>query len=128
MDVEEQISVACEDQGVTEPLSFLTSLMAGRDPRYNSLVWELVQTIEEENFGDCPNESQWEELISIVETSYKPKPVDITTSQKAATTLAEYRHPKRKSIELSSTNGAIDVPDLTETEFDLFEEWFSDQF
>lgn len=128
MNVEEQISVACEEQGVAEPLSFLTSLMAGKDPRYNSLVWELVQEIEEENFGDCPNNEQWEELISIVEAAYKPKPVDIATSQKAATTLAEYRHPKRKSIELSTNGGTVEVPDLTSAEFDLFEEWFDDQF
>lgn len=128
MGIEEQVSEVCEAQGVSEPLNFLASIMAGKDPRAISRVWELVQAIEEENFGDVPTDDQWEELISIVEKDYEPAPVDLITSQKAATTLAEYRHPKRKSIELSGEHGKVEVPELTNSEFDLFEEWFNDQF
>lgn len=128
MGIKEQIDEVCEASGISEPLSFLASLMAGKDPRSTSRIWALVQVIEDENFGDVPTDEQWEEIVKLVEAEYEPEPVDLITSQKAANTLAEYRHPKRKSIELTSEGGNMEVPELTEGEFDAFEAWFNDQF
>lgn len=128
MDIKEQIDEVCEINGISEPLNFLASLMAGKDPRSTSKIWDLIQVIEDENFGDVPTDEQWEEVIQIVRSQYEPEPVDLLTSQKAANTLAEYRHSKRKSIELSTGNGNMEVPELTDGEFDMFEEWFNEQF
>lgn len=128
MDIKEQIDEVCDANGISEPLSFLASLMAGKDPRSKSEIWDLIQVIEDENFGDAPSDEQWSEVVKIVEKEYEQEPVDLMTSQKAANTLAEYRHSKRKSIELTTGGGNIEVPELTDKEFDMFEEWFNDQF
>ena len=117
-----------EDDIEQKPLQFLEAVMSGIDPRENSRVWEIVQTIEAENFGDPPTMEQWEGLVSAVEVEYKPRPVDLGTSQRAAITLAEYYHPKRKSVEVSQSGEAVQTPELTEQEFELFEEWFNEQF
>lgn len=122
------VQVACEEQGAIEPLEFLAALVAGVDPRDRSDILKLVDTIEEENFGDPPDPDQWEQLVNLVRRQYKHTPVPVTTSSAAARTLAEYQHAKRKSIELLTQGAAAQVTDLTPEELELFEAWFNDQF
>lgn len=118
----------CRAKGAPEPLEFLASLAAGVDPRTLSDVYIVAQQIEDDNFGGPPTTEQWEELLAIIERDYKQAPVPLGISKAAATTLAEYQHPKRKSIELAMNGPAASIPPLTAEELDLFEEWFNGQF
>ncbi len=128
MNLESAVSKVCKDVDIEGPLKFLASVMSGVDPRRVSHIWQLVQIIEEENFGDPPTNDQWEEIVEAVERDYEPSPVDLVSSQRAAITLAEYQHPKRKSVEVIGEGGKVEVPKLTDDELDLFEAWFNDQF
>ena len=125
----EEVEQACAEAGAKEPLEFLAALVSGHDPRQLSDVYIMAETIEEENFGDPPNDEQWEELLNLIRQQYKHSPVPVAVSKSAATTLAEYQHSKRKSIEIhAAAGGPVDLPPLTEKELELFEEWFSAQF
>ena len=116
------------DEADDGPLRFLKRVMEGTDPRQNSALWECVQEIEADNLGEPPDAEQWETLLKIVEADYKPCPVPLEASQRAAATLAEYKHSKRKSIEFAEIGAAERIPDLSEESLDEFEEWFNGQF
>lgn len=111
-----------------EPLEFLESLVIGVDPRQKSEILQLVDTIEEENFGDPPDEEQWESLKQLVHRLYKLQPVPLGVSAAAARSLAEYRHAKRKTIEISQNGGRVEVTPLQDEELELFEAWFNAQY
>lgn len=111
-----------------DPLGFLRAVMAGVDPRRHSDIWNLAQAIEAENLGDPPTAIQWQALLDIIEDQHRFRPVGMDQSQRAAMTLAEYEHPKRKSVELTTDGAAVEVPELTAGDFELFEEWFNEQF
>lgn len=124
----EEVEQICAAKGAKEPLEFLAALVAGHDPRELSRIYTMAEAIEEENFGDPPTDEQWEELLQTIRQLYKYAPVGVGVSKSAATTLAEYQHPKRKSIELAGTASLVEVTPLTPEELDLFEEWFHAQF
>lgn len=112
----------------SEPLEFLESLVVGVDPRQKSEILQLVDTIEEENFGDPPDEEQWEAIKQLVHRLYKLQPVPLGVSAAAARSLAEYRHAKRKTIEISQAGEAVRVTPLKDAELELFEAWFNAQY
>lgn len=124
----DEIDEICSAKGAKEPLEFLASLVAGHDPRLLSDVYIMASNIEEDNFGDPPDPEQWEELLQLIKRQYKHSPVPVGISKSAATTLAEYQHAKRKSIELHTSGEHVQVEPLTAEELDLFEEWFNAQF
>lgn len=124
----EAVAAVCAARGLKEPLEFLASLMAGQDPRELSHIYTMAEAIEDDNYGDPPDAEQWEELLTLIRTQYKHAPVPVGISKAAATELAQYQHPKRKSIELATTGAAVDIKPLTDEEFELFEEWFRGQF
>jgi hypothetical protein len=111
-----------------EPLEFLAQVMAGIDPRQKSEILQLIDTIEEENFGDPPDEEQWESIKRVVKLYYTHQPVPLGVSAAAARTIAEYKHAKRKSLEITETGAKAVVTDLTDEELDLFEAWFNAQY
>lgn len=117
-----------DDEEQREPLEFLAQVMAGTDPRQKSEILQLVETIEAENFGDPPDEEQWDMLKRCVERLYKHQPVALAVSASAARTIAEYKHAKRKSLEISETGTAAQATPLTDEELDLFEAWFHAQY
>ena len=116
------------EQSGQEPLEFLAQVMAGIDPRQKSEILQLVDTIEEENFGDPPDEEQWESIKRLVKRLYVHQPVPLGVSASAARTIAEYRHAKRKSLEITEVGSRTTITDLTDAELDLFEAWFNDQY
>lgn len=116
------------EQSGQEPLEFLAQVMAGIDPRQKSEILQLVDTIEEENFGDPPDEEQWESIKRLVKRLYAHQPVPLGVSASAARTIAEYRHAKRKSLEITEVGSRTTITDLTDAELDLFEAWFNDQY
>lgn len=124
----DEIDAICAAKGAKEPLEFLASLMAGHDPRQLSEVYIMAETIEDENFGDPPDAEQWEELLALIKRLYKYEKVPVGISKAAATTLAEYQHAKRKSVELHTSGVAVEIPPLTDADLDLFEGWFHAQF
>lgn len=113
-----------------DPLIFLESIMTGQDPRKLSSIYELIMEIESFTNGDL-EQSDWNEIVDHVTTKFKYSNVSINESTNAAKTLAEYLHPKRKQIELSTdlnTDGNPNNHPLTEEEIDLFKEKFNDEF
>lgn len=116
------------DINAEEPLEFLAKVMHGVDPRQKSEILQLVDTIEEENFGDPPTEEQWDSIKRVVKRLYTHQPVPLGVSAAAARTIAEYRHAKRKSLEITEGGARVAITDLTDAELDLFEVWFNDQY
>lgn len=116
------------DVNAKEPLEFLAKVMDGVDPRQKSEILQLIDTIEEENFGDPPDEEQWESIKRVVKQHYTHQVVPLSVSAAAARTIAEYRHAKRKSLEITELGTKVAVTPLTPEEFELFEVWFNDQF
>lgn len=117
-----------QDKDAGGPLAFLAQVMSGIDPRQKSEILQLVDTIEGENFGDPPDEEQWESVKQLVKRLYTHQPVPLSVSAGAAKSLAEYRHAKRKSLEITEGGAAAQVSDLSPAELELFEAWFNDQF
>lgn len=111
-----------------EPLEFLAQVMSGIDPRQKSEILRVIDTIEEENFGDPPDEEQWELIKRTVHQFYKHQPVPLGVSAAAARTIAEYKHAKRKSLEITEHAARAEVSDLTDAELELFEVWFNAQY
>lgn len=111
-----------------EPLEFLACLVAGVDPRQKSEILVLVDSIEDENMGDPPDEEQWDTLKRLVSRLYKHQPVPLSVSAGAARTIAEYQHAKRKSVEITQGGEQVQVTALKDEELDLFEAWFNAQY
>lgn len=113
-----------------DPLIFLESVVCGQDPRNTSEIYNLVCEIEEFSDDGEISPSEWEAVVNMVRYYYKYAPVTLAESQNAAKTLAEYLHPKRKQIDLSSdsTNNNPAANPLTEEEIELFKEKFNDEF
>ena len=130
MSVEQDVDKACETVGASDPLAFLAAVAAGVDPREKATVYTIINDIDEDNFGGAPDHEQWEELLDAARNTpnVKFKPVSLDVSMTAVKTLAEYKHPKRKSVELSVDGGQVTLPPLSSEEMDVFEEWFNDQF
>lgn len=113
-----------------DPLIFLEKIMSGFDPRKYSGLIELVNSIDEFfGDGDIPNK-EWKELCNLVRTDYKHAIVCSKDSLRAATTLAEYKHSKRKSLEINGNLSSNDPNNssLTEKEIKLFREKFNDEY
>lgn len=130
MSVEQDVDKACEAVGATDPLAFLAAVASGIDPREQATVYTIITRIDDDNFGDVPDAEQWEELLKAARNTpnVRFKPVSLDVSMTAVKTLAEYKHPKRKSVELSVDGGEVSLPPLDAEELDVFEGWFNDQF
>lgn len=114
---------------VVDPLIFLESIMSGQDPREFSELYKTIMEIDEFSDGQI-DPSDWQEVISLVNTYLKYKPVSLSNSINASKTLAEYIHPKKKQIEMSGDleGSSIRNSQLTEDEIRLFREKFNEQF
>lgn len=113
-----------------DPLVFLESVMTGQDPRQLSSIYELIMEIDSFCDGDV-SKDDWHEILDHVMTRFKYKTVSMADSMNASKTLAEYLHPKRKQVEISSSTSSSGDPSshpLTEDEIDLFKEKFNDDF
>jgi len=113
-----------------DPLVFLESVMNGSDPREISRLYKLVTDIHDFSNGD-PDSSDWAELIYIVLSDYKYRPVGLGESITAAKTMAEYLYAKRKQIDTNGGNNSGSDPGsnpLTEEEVELFKEKFNEWF
>lgn len=104
--------------------------MNGQDPRNISRLYKLITDIHDFNDGDV-DPADWAEVVDLVLTEYKYRPVAIGESITAAKTMAEYMYPKRKQIDTNDISGGsgsvIDNP-LTGEEIELFKERFNDEF
>ena len=113
-----------------DPLIFLESVMNGADPRKISSLYKLVEELHEFSDGD-PDPSDWAEIVDIVLSEYKYRPVGLGESITAAKTMAEYMYPKRKQVDLNGGSGAggdVSQNPLTEEEIIIFREKFNDWF
>jgi hypothetical protein len=113
-----------------DPLIFLESVMNGADPRKISRLYKLVAELHEFSDGE-PDPSDWAEIVDIVLTDYKYRPVGLGESIRAAKTVAEYLYAKRKQIDTNGgNNGGYDSSNnpLTEEEVEVFKEKFNEWF
>lgn len=126
-DIETEISEICERLKVPGPVGFQTMLMAGKDPRGTSEIYRLVKEIEKElGEGELPDEFWWETLVNAIKRDYKPMPVPLDVSQKAAKELGEYANPKKRSVDVNA-NVKVDatVTPLTRRDVRTFEKKFN---
>jgi len=71
-----------------DPLIFLEAVMNSQDPRGLSRLYQLVTDINDFCDGN-PNPSDWAEIVDIVVTDYKYRPVGLGESITAPKTMAE---------------------------------------
>ena len=118
----------CKELGISEPIDYLTEVMAGHDPRVQtSELYEAVKDI-----GDlAPTQDQWDHLRDVVmmNPAYHVEPVEAETSIKAAEKIMEFVHPKLKAVDVQAKVAAahVVVP-LTKEEITDFDSWFNSEF
>ena len=126
----EQLRELITNGEAKDPLIFLEAVMNGQDPRRISKIWDLVDEVH--TFSDGrPSPEDWAEIVDYVYTHLRYKQVIIGESMNAAKTLAEYIYPKRKQVDLNTSEmgkGGIQGDPLTEDEIELFKERFNDEF
>ncbi len=112
-----------------DPLIYLESIMGGQDLRGHSQIYKLALEIDDLTGGE-PSPEDWRELLEAIETRCKFEFVPQERSVKAAQTLAEYIHPKRKQIDFNDNTekGGEKSMELTESEIQLFKETFNENF
>lgn len=109
------------------PLELFENLAQGTDPREVNPLFTAIMELNDDNFGDAPSLEDWENLVALAKTC-KPANVPVATSLAAAKALAEYKFPKRKSIEITTDTQVEELAPLTEEELELFDEWFNTNF
>lgn len=115
----------------SEPAQFLAALMAGKDPRKRSSeLYKLMKRINDEERQ--PNEDEWIEMKELVLYTdlYRPAPVSLDESAKAAKELMAYLHAKLRSTTVKGkiAHKHVVYKELTPEEIEEFEQWFTDQF
>jgi len=115
--------------------SFLTSVMAGTDPRdIDSELYTLVKRIVFREFtggSPQPDSDEWTQIVNIVLNSgrYQKSPVDINQSQAAANKLMDFLHAKMKALEITGDmNVKVEIEPLTGKALDEFKSRFDDEF
>lgn len=124
----EKVENLCKELNTVDPISFLTNIMSGKDPRRVSLVYLKIKALEEEYGEEPPDEWDWLELIDLIKREYQFSIVDIGKSQDAAKQLLEYMHPKRKSVDVTDTTKEVMTSSLNPREIKLLRKEFDLEF
>lgn len=129
--IRKMIQSVCGDDLTAEPAKFLASLMAGRDPREReSDLYRLIKQIRDEERK--PKKDEWTRICQMVLYTdlYRPVPVSLDESHKAARQLMEYLHAKKKSVSVRGkiAHKVYKVTDLSPDEIAEFEAWFTSEF
>lgn len=122
---------AMRDGHLSDPLLYLEGLVRGADVREGNAVAVAVQDIDEFlDPGEPPTREEWDTLVDFVKFECTYGSVTREQSMSAAKTLAEYLHPKRKTVEHTNASGGDDLEaaPLTEEEITLFREKFNAEF
>jgi len=114
---------------MSDPLEFLESVMGGNDPRKLSELYLLMEKIEDFH-GEDIGKKEWSEIKELVESRYKFEVVPLNQSITAGKSLAEFKHAKKKAIEMNNTVNIATKHDLslTEKEVVMFEKKFNSRF
>lgn len=105
--------------------------MKGNDPRVESDLYQMVVDIDKARKGRVPTAKQWKEILAIVVSDHKKRPVPIEVSTGVAKTLAEYQHSKKSAIKVDATGlgGAkVAVTPLKIAEVKTFKKVFGDNY
>lgn len=115
---EKEIKRISKTYGVVDPISFLAEIMAGRDPRQLSDIWEYIRGyVENKDFTLQPQ--QISELFKIIEQKYKYETLpDIKLSYQAADTLAALQN---KGV---TGDQEVTAVKLTKSDCRNFWKWF----
>ena len=129
--IRDMIYSVCGDGIAAEPAKFLASLMAGKDPRdKDSKLYQLIKQIRDEDRK--PKRDEWITICNMVLATdlYRPVPVSLTDSHKAASQLMEYLHAKKKSVSIRGkiAHKHVMVKPLDPDEIEEFEAWFTSEF
>ena len=95
--LEEKIEAMCEEIGAPKPFEFLMQVASGTDPRNTSLIYNMVEMLDDRNGeGSAPDDFDWMELVDVIREKYKGAKVSIGESQAATKLILEYTHSKKR--------------------------------
>lgn len=128
--LEEKIEQMCEQIGAPKPFEFLMQVASGTDPRNTSLIYNMVESLENQNGeGTAPDDFDWMELVDVIREKYKGAKVSIGESQAATKLILEYTHSKKRQTDL---NGAVEgqgaIEPLTAGEIRAFNKKFNHEY
>lgn len=115
-------------ENLKNPLELLVGLANGVDLSEKSLVYEFALKLKDEYGKDMPDEFDYAELIDLIIDTNKFQPIDVKDQLTAQKTLVEYQHPKRKSIEVTTTSEDGATTELNEDEIKLFWKKFNAEY
>lgn len=107
-----------------DPLVLLEGFAQGIDVRSTSSLLEVVDEIDD-NSEYGVDQEDWDRLKKLVRVEFKYEPVSLSHSLKAATTLAEYLHAKKKqeTLGINDNPGSSEIH-LTAHDVELLKEIF----
>lgn len=128
--LEEKIQQMCEELGAPQPFEFLMQVASGTDPRNTSLIYNMVEALENQNGEGCaPDDFDWMELVDIIREKYKGAKVSIGESQAATKLILEYTHSKKRQTDLNgAAEGQQEIESLTKSEIRLFTKKFNHEY
>lgn len=128
--LEEKIQAMCEELGAPQPFEFLMQVASGTDPRNTSLIYNMVEQLENQNGeGVAPDDFDWMELVDVVREKYKGAKVSIGESQAATKLILEYTHSKKRQTDLNgAVEGQGEIESLTAREIRLFTKKFNHEY
>lgn len=128
--LEEKIERMCEEIGAPKPFEFLMQVASGTDPRNTSLIYNMVDMLDDRNGeGTAPDDFDWMELVDVIREKYKGAKVSIGESQAATKLILEYTHSKKRQTDLNgSAEGQQEIEKLTKSEIRLFTKKFNHEY
>lgn len=128
--LEEKIEAMCEEIGAPKPFEFLMQVASGTDPRNTSLIYNMVEMLDDRNGeGSAPDDFDWMELVDVIREKYKGAKVSIGESQAATKLILEYTHSKKRQTDLNgAAEGQQEIEKLTKSEIRMFTKKFNHEY
>ena len=128
--LEEKIERMCEEIGAPKPFEFLMQVASGTDPRNTSLIYNMVDMLDDRNGEGCaPDDFDWMELVDVIREKYKGAKVSIGESQAATKLILEYTHSKKRQTDLNgAADGKQEIEELTKREIRMFTKKFNHEY
>lgn len=117
-----------EDLQKTDPLRAIESILEAWDPSSTTETLKLMLAMEEANDGEAPSKAQWARLLKLAKEELKTEPVTSKMKLEAAKILADYKYPKRKSVEVTTKSEKVELTELNEKELRRFHDYFEKHY
>lgn len=120
--------IAENNNKLKNPLELLVGLANGVDLSNGSIVYAIAKNLHDEYGDELPDEYEYSHLIDAIFETCRFESVGIKEMLQAQKTLVEYQHPKRKSVEVTTTGTAEAVTELNEKEISTFWQKFDEKY